>query len=274
MTCLFLTSLMFLCSGCWLFSTEPPAVVPIQVKAYEELPKTDAELLAFGDARNIETSTMKDLSTAVSAYEELIGRLESSRSTEIAVVDVKWRLARAFFLAGEKAQDVSEKLRWIVRGEEVADSIITERPDRVEGYYYAAVLKGRRAQNTSIGLSAMKLAKRVEELGLEAVKIDETIDDGGPLRLLAMLYAKAPPWPTSVGDMDLAYENARRAIVVADYPMNHLTMAEVLIEDDEMEQARVELDRVLAAPKVGHWALEGEQWRPYAMDLRKKIASD
>ena len=120
----------------------------------------------------------------------------------------------------------------------------------------------------------MKLAGKVEELGLKAVEIDETFMDYGPLRLLAMLYAKAPPWPTSIGDMDEALDYAERAVTASDYPMNHLIMAEVLIEDDELDKARGELEKVLAAPKVGRWAYEGEQWRPHAMKLLKRIQED
>jgi hypothetical protein len=54
--------------------------------------------------------------------------------------------------------------------------------------------------------------------------------------------------------------------------MNHLIRAEVLIEDDELVEARAELRGVLAAPKVGRWAQEGERWRRHARQLLKQIS--
>jgi tetratricopeptide (TPR) repeat protein len=147
-----------------------------------------------------------------------------------------------------------------------------EKPDRVEGYYYLAVIKGRRIELA--GLTGIGQIKDVESYGLKAAEIDPRFEDGGPFRLLAMLYAKAPPWPTSIGDMDLALEYAKKANAISPYPMNNLIMAEVLIEAGDYEQARKLLNKVLAAPKSGRWAREGERWRPYVRKLLKSITKD
>ena len=186
-------------------------------------------------------------------------------------MDVQWRLARACFFASELEKEAAIRLNWIAKGEDAGQTAVRERPDRVEGYYYLAVLKGRRAEISGLGFSAMILARKVEHLGEKAVDIDPNFEDGAPYRLLAMLYANAPPWPTSIGDMDKAIEFAQKAIDLSDYPMNHLIMAEVLIEADEIEDARDELKKVLAAPKVGRWANDGERWRPHARRLLSKI---
>jgi hypothetical protein len=88
---------------------------------------------------------------------------------------------------------------------------------------------------------------------------------------MAMLYAKAPPWPTSVGDVDLSLEYAERALVVSDYPLNHFIMAEVLIQAEEFADAREELKKVLSAPNEGKWAKESEQWQARAQRLLKQL---
>jgi hypothetical protein len=120
----------------------------------------------------------------------------------------------------------------------------------------------------------MALAKDVEELGLKAASLDPGFENGGPYRLLAMLYVHAPPWPTSIGDIDKALEYAEKAVGVSEYPMNHLVRGEVLIEAGEVVEARNELKLVLTAPKVGRWAHEGEIWRPYARQLLDRIDSE
>ena len=258
--------------GCWFISAEPPAVAPVKVQKYEGDAQTDIQLFEQAKEHSRGGGSFKILSKAVSEYEELLRRIDApGYHSQLDLFEVKWRFCRTIFYMSELIDEPSEKIRWIIKGEELSEQVISLNPQRVEGYYYIAVFKGRRAETANIGLTALKLAKKVEEYGLKAKSIDETFSNEGPLRLLALLYAKAPPWPTSIGDMDDAFENAQRALELSDYPMNHLVMAEVLIEDDEPEDAIDELHKVLSANKEGDWAWEGEQWRPYAMGLLKKI---
>ena len=86
-----------------------------------------------------------------------------------------------------------------------------------------------------------------------------------------MLYAKAPPWPTSVGDVDLGLEYAQKALDLSDYPLNHFIMAEVLIQAEEFEDASVELQKVLSAPNEGKWAAESAHWRTRAELLLRQL---
>lgn len=261
---------MFCTSACVLFSADPPRVAPIEAKTNIALPDDDEALFELANSKNRPDASIADLQTSIAAYEKLEDRILEGHS-ELVLVEVRWRLSRVLFYVSEVESDAQEQLRWIVKGEEIAEAVLSERPERVEGYYYAALLKGRRAQLSRIGFGAIKLAETVLALGKSAARIDESYEDGGPLRLLAMLYAKAPPWPTSIGDIDLALETAARAVEISDYPMNHLIMAEVLIEDDAFERAKEELQLVLSARKVGKWAQEGEQWRPYAMRLLDEL---
>ena len=258
--------------GCWLFRSEPPRPALRAEKDDDAYPDDLDSLLAFAERSSREDSSIESLFQAIRAYEKA-QRMLRGRSSPTPVFEVSWKLARACFLASEIEHDPTERLGLIQRGEDAAESAIRERPDRVEGYYYAAVLKGRRAEVSGLGFSAMSLANEVEKLGKRAVVLDPEFDNASPLRVLAMLYAKAPPWPTSIGDVDLALEYADRAVELADYPMNHLIRAEVLIEAGEPGAARDELKRVLAAPKHGRWAEEGERWRPYARKLLDRLES-
>ena len=48
----------------------------------------------------------------------------------------------------------------------------------------------------------------------EALKIaqkNEAIDLGGPLRVLGMMYLKAPAWPSGIGDLDKSLELLEKA---------------------------------------------------------------
>jgi len=241
-------------------------------KKIDSLPNDVEILIALAEAKALEDSPLADLDQAADALDKAI-ELAKTRKSSVAPPELQWRLARVCFFAAEQQKGTADKLIWIARGEAAAEAAVRDLPDRVEGYYYLAVLQGRRAQHSGVGFSAMALAKRVEELGLKAASLDPNFEQGGPYRLLAMLYANAPPWPTSIGDLDKAFEYADKAVGLSDYPMNHLVRGEVLLEDGEPVEAQKELKSVLAAPKSGRWAHEGEMWRPYVRQLLDQIDS-
>jgi tetratricopeptide (TPR) repeat protein len=241
-------------------------------KTADTLPNDIDVLVAFAEARAFEDSALPELKTAADALDKVI-ELAKTRKTTVDPRELRWRQAQVCFFASEQEKGTADKLIWIARGEKAAEAAMAALPDRVEGYYYLGVLKGRRAQHSGIGFSAMALAKDVEDLGLKAASLDPSFESGGPYRLLAMLYANAPPWPTSIGDIDKAIEYADKAIRIAEYPMNHLVRGAVLIEADEPAEARKELKMVLTAPKTGQWAHVGEAWRPYVRQLLDRIGS-
>ncbi|MCP4674074.1 MAG: hypothetical protein GY854_00840 [Deltaproteobacteria bacterium] len=234
------------------------------------MPDDIPALLEIADDQIDRPTSKKELIRAVDALEK-VRELLGERSVDVEPVEVHIRLALACFLVSEREDETAKKLAWITKGEEAAEETLRERPNRVEGYYYLAVLQGRRLEHG--GLSGIIRVRSVEDLGLKAVDIDPSFEEGGPYRLLAMLYAKAPPWPTSVGDVDLALEYAEKAVELSDYALNHLIMAEVLIEAEEFDEAKAELRKVLSAPKTGRWARDGEQWRPHARQLLRQLES-
>jgi tetratricopeptide (TPR) repeat protein len=263
-----LVAVAFLLAAC---GPTLPAVSPGKKKV-DTLPNDIDVLVAFSEARAFEDSALPELETAADALDKAI-ELAKVRKTTVDPRELRWRLARVCFFASEQVKGTADKLVWIARGEQAAMRAIQDLPDRVEGYYYLGVLRGRRAEHSGIGLSAMALAREVEELGLKAASLAPGFESGGPYRLLAMLYANAPPWPTSIGDIDKAIEYADKAIGVEDYPMNHLVRGAVLLEAGETTEASKELKTVLAAPKTGQWAHGGEAWRPYVRQLLDRIES-
>lgn len=261
-----LAALAALALGCG-----PAAVLPSKTdKKKDTLPDDVGSLLSFAESRTFEDAPLQDLSEAAEAYDKAIV-MSLTRKVPLSRPEMKWRLARVCFFASEQEKADESKMKWIERGEKAAAAAVLGLPERVEGHYYLGVLKGRRAQYSGKGFSAMLLARKVEDHGLRAAELDPAFEDGGPYRLLAMLYAKAPPWPTSIGDLDEAREYADKAVALSGYPMNHLVRAEVLVEDGEPDEARRELETVLAAERAGRWAHEGEIWIPYARQLLERL---
>jgi tetratricopeptide (TPR) repeat protein len=255
--------LFLLIGGCGWFSPGPrhPAIT---VAPPEGLPEDPAQLLALADDVLETGASIDALVEAVAALEEISSGRAKGVNTP-APFEVEARMARACYLIAEFEPNLSRRTPWLRKGQLAAEQAMRARPDRVEGTYFLAVILGRLAEE--MGMSALAMVHRVEELGNKAMELDPTFDNAGPYRLLAMLYAKAPAWPVSIGDIDRALELAQEGVEVLDYPLNRYVLAEVLIEAGEKAQARQELRRVLAAPKAGKWAQEGETWRPRARRL-------
>lgn len=99
---------------------------------------------------------------------------------------------------------------------------------------------------------ALAMIPEMEAAALAAARSDERHDEAGPHRYLALLYAQAPGFPTSVGDVDLAMEHAEKAVsLFPDSAENHVTLAEVLLEDGSDEEAAAELEKAQELlPKV------------------------
>jgi tetratricopeptide (TPR) repeat protein len=256
--------------------SDNPSANHVSVSKYDDV--SSADLFERANAECRLNASALSLNSAIEYYQELEQRAPAV-TVSVPLYDIRWRMAKAMFLLSEILPEREEKLDWLVRSERAAEIAMKDCPGCVEGYYYAAVAKGRRAEISGNGFRALKLVKQVLSLGKKAVEIDESFEFGAPLRLLAMLHAKAPPWPASVGDIDLAVELAKRALSISDYPMNHLAMAEVLIEDDDLQQAIGELDHVLDAPLDDGkdawnetWKQEGVVWRPYAAELKRQIS--
>ncbi len=252
-------------TGCW--GSSP---VPRTTTSADDLPSDITQLMAVAEQRLSAASSAGDFERAAAALDkarELLGETIS----DVDLMEVHWKLAYACFMVSELHRDASAQRAWLNEGRDAAVAAVRERPDRVEGYYYLAVIDGRRAE--SAGLTGLGMVKEVQANGLKAAELAPGFLDGGPLRLLAMLHAKTPPWPTSIGDIDLALEYAQQALQIADTPMNNLVYAEVLIEAEEYSKAKKRLRRVLSAPKIGTWAQEGERWRPHARQLLKRIES-
>lgn len=114
-----------------------------------------------------------------------------------------------------------------------ADRVATVADD-AEAMYYSAVcvaLAARAERDGDLLDDAVERAQRARGL-------NPMVADGGPDRFLGGVYLRAPAWPASIGDLELALEHLERAVTIApDNPENHLLLAEALSEDDRPEAA-------------------------------------
>jgi hypothetical protein len=161
---------------------------------------------------------------------------------------------RAFvWLADHESE--SELRRSAARQAVDAGQVCEQRaPRSPECLYWMAISLGVQArERRSTGLDAVDLM--VERLQA-AIETDPGLDHGGPHRVLALLYLRAPGWPTGPGDPDLGLDEARLAISEdPEYPPNRLCLAEALVATEDPESGRREY--LAAAELAREWLERG-----------------
>jgi tetratricopeptide (TPR) repeat protein len=133
-------------------------------------------------------------------------------------------------------------------------------------YWLGAALGVQARERSSTALDALP---RIEEFFRKAAAGDPQLEEGGPARALALLYARAPGWPTGPGDPERALEEARKAVALKpDYPPNQLVLGEALNLNGDSRGARdaythaLDLARVRGVagdPDAAEWIQEAEK---------------
>ena len=109
------------------------------------------------------------------------------------------------------------------------------------------------------GASAANTSRAV---GLTVAK-SPALDEGGPSRVLALLLARAPGWPTGPGNPDDAVLEAQRALDVAKHPLNELALGECLAATGDTAAAKAAYERAAALASTRGDA-EGAEWAAQA----------
>lgn len=130
-------------------------------------------------------------------------------------------------------------------------------------HYYLAVNLGLVARD-HVTLAMDNLPRLERELQ-RAVVLAPGLDDGGPLRVLGMLYLKAPPWPAGIGDGDKALDLLARAVREhPDHPLNRLFYAQAIWDvegEDAADRARAQYADGEALLEHGAWGYNRDPWR-------------
>ena len=185
-----------------------------------------------------------------------------------------WRAARACYWLAERAGEANDKptqLKLAEQGIDFGKHAIAVDTERKEGYYYLALSYAMRADaSPTTGLTLVptmiKLLKRADE------PVGPGLDYSGPDRVMGQIYLQAPPWPTSVGDVDEAMDHLEDACDDhPEFPENNLALGEAYLKIRKYGDARKHLNRVLAAQPAPDWAAELPRLQQRAQEMLAKI---
>jgi tetratricopeptide (TPR) repeat protein len=180
-------------------------------------------------------------------------------------------LSRVAFLVADSIDGDEDKIKKTAEiGVKAARSVGIDQSNP-ESCYYFALNQGLLVQMK--GLFALGKLPEIHE-ALKIAQKAESLDSGGPMRVLGMMYLKAPAWPSGIGDLDKSLELLEQATKkYPEQPQNFIFYAEALIQDDNRDKALQVLDiaEKLSVPEI--WGLYySKKWRTEIDALKKKAA--
>ena len=189
-----------------------PNPTPQENRSYEQLAR-EARGAFLKEPRDIET-----VEISAQKYKEAI----ALRADEYEVL---WEAARSCVWLGNYGPEDKRK-DYVKLGLEYANTAVKLKPKGEEGLFFHGALAGKLADlDFMYGADAIKI---IEGRMLQLIQNKSTFLYGGPDRVLATLYMRAPGAPLSVGDYDKALKHMQRALEIESHWLeNQLYMAEL-----------------------------------------------
>jgi tetratricopeptide (TPR) repeat protein len=178
--------------------------------------------------------------------------------------DAAWKVARANYWLGGHAPE-AERRAFFERGITAGQTAAALQPQRPEGHFWTAANMGSLAE--SFGLRAgLKYRKPIKDELETVLRIDPAFQQGSADRALGRWYFKVPS--LFGGSHKKAEEHLRTSLKFnPNSTASHFFLAEVLVDDDQKEAARAELQAVLDAPLDPDWTPEDKEFKEKATRL-------
>lgn len=213
--------LVALLTGCASALKEPP-VRPV---AAETLSHEDLVRITSEADRLYRTRTLENVKQAVRLWEQAVTSGDESYETMERLIR-----ARVWICDHERGEEAREEAA--LAAVHAAQWCGNAWPGSPRCAYWLGVGLGVQARERRS--TAIDALRRIEALWYEALEGDPAQDHAGPERALALLYLRAPGWPTGPGDPEAGLEMARAAVERApDFPPNLMALAEALAENGE-----------------------------------------
>lgn len=206
----------------------------------------------------------EDLSSALAAADAWAARLAADSGD----FEAAWKLARAAYWLGSHVP-AGEQRRHYERGLEAGRRAVAINPNRPEGRFWMAATMGAMAE--SFGLRAGIRYRGPVKREFEAVlRIDPAYSDGAADRGLGRWYFRVPA--LFGGSKRKAAEHLLRSLTYD--PTNAASrffLAETYISMNRIEDARVEMQRVLEAPETLEWGPETREFKERARAMLARL---
>ena len=231
------------------------------IGSHESVDRTLEATLQYADTLWRENRSLESLTLAAQALE----RYEALESYEI-----DWRLSRSYLSIAARITRKQLQRKFLRRCIELSESGVKQQSGRPEAYAWLSSCRGLQA--TMLLAPGMEVQEGIEAPAEFLVENFPEYEDGLGHRILGALYAKAPPWPAGVGDLETARELHEAACALfPETPENLFFLGETYMRLGRRPEAESLFRRVLSVPRTGEWALVGASYRTRARQHLKHL---
>lgn len=168
--------------------------------------------------------------------------------------ELLWRLSRAYFHLGREGKTHEDKLMYYKKAVAVGRQAVGANNDRVEGHFWLGISIAAVGETTGIMKSLTSVGDVRREME-KVIALDDRYEDGGGYRIQGRLDHKVPR--LFGGSKTRSHEYYQKALLVApENTYTHLFLAELLMEEDQPEEAARELKIVLNTKNNPKWAYD------------------
>lgn len=228
----------------------------------ELLAKTPDDILTELDAMFAEREDIDKVRQIVTNCERLL--VGDSRDYELL-----WRCSRAYFHLGREAKTKDKRLELYRKAVEMGKRAVEVQNDRPEGHFWLGISIAAVGETSGI-LKSLRSVKDVKREMQQVIAIDDSYEEGGAYRILGRIDHKVP-WLFG-GRKSRSHKYYEKALSIApDNTYTHLFLAELLIDEGKLDEARRELEFVLNAGNRPAWAYDIRVNKEKAQKLLEEI---
>ena len=179
-----------------------------------------------------------------------------------------WKLARNCYWLGGHVPD-NDRRKQYERGIDAAMKAIELQPNRPEGHFWLAADMGAMAEGFGLR-NGIKYRGPIKKELETVLMIDAGFQQGSADRALGRWYLRVPR--LFGGSKDKSVEHLKKSLSYApESSATHFFLAETYLEMDKKEDAKRELQAVLAVPLHPEWTPEDKEFKEKAAALLKKL---
>lgn len=220
------------------------------------------EVMKEADGYYAQRDKAGQIDKAIETYQQVL-------ALDDTVTDAYWKLARAYFWKGTHASSGAKAADEFREGIEFAKLGVAADAKSVGAHFWLAVSYGKFGEAKGI-MQSLHLVDPLMKEAKTALELDEGYEEGGPHRVLCRVYMKLPGFKG--GDIDKSIDHCKKAIALGpNEHMNHLYLAESLIQKGDKAEAKKALQKVLELPLGTEWAPEHKEQQAEARELLKGL---
>ncbi len=217
-----------------------------------------SELMQQADALYAEMQDMATAEEALALYRKALIAAEDK-------YEAYWKISRIMYFIGEHMEEKNDRKNTFAQAVYHAEKAVALQPERPDGYYWRGVNNGKYGETRGV-LKSLSLVKPIKNDMNKVIELDRSYEDGGPDRVLGRVYFKLPGFAGGSKDKSREHLEMSKEFGPQD-ALTRIYLAETLMEQDEVDAARAELDYVLGLLDDPRWVTGVNENKEMAREL-------